>query len=302
MHKVFILFCLLWSLTSYGQQYVDLVKLNYSNTPVNPFDSLTNGTRVQEYNLDFILPVVLDEKYTLLFGGYAEGVVAKTDPTQTGLTSVYSTLLKVGVQVKHSKNWSASYLFMPKIASDFKGTLGPSDFQYGGFVRFKRKLSDRKNYSFGLYANSELFGPFFVPLIGFYYLSPDHKFETNLTLPLYADANYELLPRLKAGARFVAFVRSYHLNNPAYSTNGEYLTKATNEISTYLRFELNPSLLFEGHVGYSIGRNYRIYDIEDRVTWGLSAFRFGDDREQLNTDFKDGMLFNFKFVYRFLID
>jgi hypothetical protein len=52
-------------------------------------------------------------------------------------------------------------------------------------------------------------------------------------------------------------------------------------------------------VGYSIGRNYRIYDIQDRATWGLSAFKFGDNREQLNSDFSDGLIFRTRFIYRF---
>ncbi|GAB5556040.1 MAG: hypothetical protein SchgKO_02530 [Schleiferiaceae bacterium] len=302
MRYIFTVVFLLTFLSGWGQQYVDLVKLGYYNTPVNQFDSLTNGTRIQEYNMDLLLPVVLNDKYTLLLGGYAEGIQAKTDPLQTGLTSVYSTLLKAGVQIKHSDKWTGTYIFLPKIASDFNGPLGSNDFQFGGFVRLKRKLSERKNYSFGLYANSELFGPFFVPLIGFYYTSPDRKFETNITFPLYMDANYELTPWMKGGARFVALVRSYHLHNQNYNPNGEYLTKATNEINAYLSFALTKSVVLETLVGYSIGRNYRIYDIQDRMTWGLSAFRFGDDRDQLNTDFRDGMLLNFKLIYRFHIE
>lgn len=282
-----------------SQQYVDLVKLGHTNTPINQFDTLTNGTRIQEFNLDFLLPLVIDSNYTLLFGGFAEKLSSRTDPTKNNLTEVFSVQLKGGVQIRHSKNWKSTWVALPKLASDFKGEINANDFQFGGFVQFKKTLSKRKNFSVGLYANDELFGPFFVPLIGFYYTNPSKRFEINTTLPLFLDVNYQSLPWLKTGLRFNAMVRSYNLHNPVYQPNGEYLNKSTNELSTYLSFSLTQSVLLETLVGYSIGRNYRIYDLKDQITWGLSAFRFGDTRKQLNYDFKDGLVFNVRLVYRF---
>ncbi len=300
MHRPFFLVLLiLISGSILGQQYVDLVKIGYHNTPINQFDTLTNGTRIQESNLDFLLPVVLDSNYTLLVGGFAEKLSSKTDPTRNNLTEVYSTLLKLGVQIKISKNWKSTWVALPKYASDFKGKINARDFQLGGLVQFKRTLSRRKNFSFGLYANDELFGPFFVPLLGFYYTNPSQRLEINTNLPLFFDLNYQSLRWLKTGLRFNAMVRSYNLHNPVYQPNGEYLNKSTNELSTYLSFSLTHSVLLETLVGYSIGRNYRIYDIKDQITWGLSAFRFGDTRNQLNYDFKDGLVFNVRLVYRF---
>src|SRR5438105_683155 len=79
-------------------------------------------------------------------------------------------------------------------------TIGNKDLQMGGIAIMKFKKNDNLNYKFGLYYNSELFGPFFVPMIGIYYLSPNKKLETNIMLPLQADVNYKLNSFINVGA------------------------------------------------------------------------------------------------------
>ena len=150
-----------------------------------------------------------------------------------------------------------------------------------------------------MYYNGELFGPFFVPLFGFYHLSADERFEMNVRLPLAVDMNYQLKPWLKTGLEFSAFVRSYHLNEPYQGNEQNYLVKASNELFAYLHLNLSSNIILKTKAGYSIGRNFRVYDIEDRVTWGLSAFRFNDERRQLNADFNDGFVFRAELIYRF---
>lgn len=294
---------LLFSSISFGlfsQSYVDLGKIHYANTPVNQFDTATNGTRIQEMGMDVTVPLVLKNGNAILTGFYAETISTQTSPENSNLTSVYSTMLKVGMNFKYGEKWEGTYVFLPKISSDFK-KIGASDIQYGAYALFKYKKSAKFNYKFGMYYNSELFGPFFVPILGFYYLSKNDKFEMNVNLPIAADLNYKLHERVRVGANFSAFVRTYHLNEPYKDNPDNYLAKTTNEIFGYLQFHLTKSFLLQTKVGYSIGRNYRIYDIQDKITWGMSAFKFGDDRDQLNPDFQDGLIFRVKLVYRYHI-
>lgn len=298
MKQFFLLIFTCISLITNGQDYVNLGKFHYANTPVNQFDSATNGTRIQEIGLDLTLPIVLDSNRTIITGLYAESVSTETAPTNSNLTSVYSTMLKIGVNFKYGDKWDATYIFLPKISSDFKN-IGASDFQYGGYALFKYKKHSHLSYKFGLYYNSELFGPFFVPIVGFYYLSKSEKLEMNFNLPITADLNYKMKDWVRVGMNFSAFVRTYHLNEPYDGNPDNYLTKTTNEIFGYLQFDLSKSLILQTKVGYSIGRNYRVYDIKDRITWGLSAFKFGDDRDQLNPDFSDGLIFRAKLIYRY---
>jgi len=281
-----------------AQQYVDIGKIYYANTPVNQFDTLTNATRIREFGIDLNIPVPIKNGHALLFGIYGESISTKVNPVESNLTSVYTINPRLGINFKHNDKWTGTYLLLPKLSSDFKA-IGSKDFQLGAIALLKYTKTEQFSWKFGLYYNSELFGPFFVPLIGFYYLSTNKKFEMNATLPLSADANYLLKPGLKVGLEFSAFVRTYFLNEPYEGNPENYLVKTTNELFTYLHFNLSENILLKTKVGYSIGRNYRIYDIEDRVTWGLSAFRFNDDRDQLNNDFKDGLVFRAELIYRF---
>ncbi|MCT4623181.1 MAG: DUF6268 family outer membrane beta-barrel protein [Schleiferiaceae bacterium] len=303
MRFALLLFTLLFGVCSMAQNYVDLAKVFYANTPVNQNDTGSYaGSRVEEYGVDLLTPVELKNNNALLFGLYAESVNATVAPKESNLTSVYTTLLKVGVKLNHGERWSGSYLLLPKFSSDFKGSLNANDFQIGAYALLNFQQKENWKWKFGIYANTDLFGPFFVPLIGFYHQSQNKKWEVNLTLPLAADANYSFNKSLRAGMNFAAFVRSYNLNEPYQGNPENYLVKASNELFTYLQIHATPSAIFQLKVGYSIGRNYRIYDIKDRVTWGLSAFRFGDDRQQLNSDFADGLIFRARFIYRFHLE
>ncbi len=301
MKHLYIVLFLIFSFVARTQNYVDIAKTHYANTPVNQFDSTTNGTRVQEYGLDFIYPIQLKNGNAILTGFYAERISTHTSPDHSNLTAVGTVLLKAGINIKHTDKISVTYMLLPKLSSDFKD-LGIKDFQLGALALMKYKKSENFTYQAGLYYNGELFGPFLVPILGFYYLSPNKKFETNVKIPVSIDLNYAIQPWLKGGINFAAFVRTFHLNESYKGNPDNYLTKTTNEIYGYLQFETKKGLILQTKVGYSIGRNYRVYDIEDRVTWGFSAFKFGDDRTQLNTDFSDGMILKAKLIYRFSLD
>lgn len=288
------------SITIPAQEYVDLLKFKYANTPLNQFDSTLSDTRIQEILLDLTYPILLKGGNAVVTGLTYGNIRTKVNPAQPDLTSVYTIMLKVGMNFKHGERWTGTYMFLPKLSSDLK-KVGAKDFQYGALVTYKfAPKSEHFKYQFGVYYNSELFGPFIVPLLGLYYMSHNNKLEINATLPVWFDINYRFYKWFRAGFSFSAFVRSYNLNDPQFSENGEYLVKSSNEPMLYLQFEPIPSLIIQTKVGYSIGRQYRIYDIEDRVTWGFSAFRMGDEREQLNSDFADGMLLEARLLYRFL--
>lgn len=287
-------------LTTNAQDYVDLVRFKYDNTPLNQFDSSTASTRVQEITLDATLPIVLKNGNAFVTGFDLQSLSTKVNPTIPDLTSVYTILLKLGMNIKHSEKWSGTYMFLPKLSSDLK-SIAAQDFQYGAYLLMKFKKTNHLNYQFGMYYNSELFGPFFVPLLGLYYLSPSNKLEINATLPVWADINYRFNDWFRVGMNFSAFVRSFYINEPQFVESGEYLVKSTNEPMIYLQFEPIKSLIIQTKLGYSIGRQYAIYDESDKVTFGLSAFRFGGNQRQLNSDFEDGMIFEARLLYRFHI-
>lgn len=287
----------------YAQNYVDLLQAFYSNTPLNQFDSSLNKTRVQDFGLAFTLPIIINPKNTLVTGMEMERMSASLTPAGTS-GSVASILLRLGINKQLNEKWNGTVLLLPKLASDFQKTANttaivPEDFQIGTFIMFKYIKNPNYKYKIGLYANTDLFGPMFSPMLGLYYKSENKKFEADITLPFLADLNYRVMEKAQAGLRFSAFVRTYNLHNPYYSVNGEYLTKTSNEIYSYFAFEPKKGIVIKTSLGYSIARNYRLYDIQDKVAFGLSAFRFGDNRKQLNSDFADGIIFRIDLIYRF---
>lgn len=281
-----------------AQDYVDLARFKFANTPVNQFDSSLASTRVQDIDLDITLPIVLKSGNAIVTGLNFQNIRTKTNPVNPDLTSVYGILLKLGMNITHNEKWSGTYMLLPKLSSDLK-KVGADDFQLGAYVLMKYAKSSNFKYQVGMYYNSELFGPFLVPLLGLYYMSPSKKLEINATLPVWLDVNYRFNDWFRTGFSFSAFVRTYNINDVQFSENGEYLVKASNEPMLYLQFEPLNSIIIQTKIGYSIGRRYRIYDEKDKVTFGLSAFRFGDDREQLNSDFADGLIMEVRLLYRF---
>jgi len=301
MKQCLIMITLLLSvINAFSQKYIDIAKFYYSNSAENYFENSDSGTRVRELGLDLTLPIVLNPSDAFLTGLIYDRTVTKLYPSEP--EEALSILgVRVGLSKKHSDKWSGTYMLVPKIASDFE-SISKKDFQLGVIALMKYTKRDDLNYKLGLYYNSEFFGPMFVPLFGLYYLSANRKFETNLTLPFLADANYKLHDRVNIGINFFGQVRSFHLSQLPESANEGYVMKSSNELFGYLKFNLSSSLSVQTKFGYSIGRSYRVYDESDKITVGSVLIRIGDDREQLNNDFSDGFVYKAVLLYRFTQD
>lgn len=126
-----------------------------------------------------------------------------------------------------------------------------------------------------------------------------------MTLPVSANANYKLNDKWNVGANFRAVVKSFNLHRnvtPLYNIQAQYVHQATNELAAHWQFEPKKGFVLKGQVGYSIGRSYRVYENNDKMDFGISAFKFGDNRQQLAPDFADGMVTRLQFIYRFYTD
>lgn len=283
-----------FSLFASAQQYIDLASFSYASSSLNTFDSSNATTGLTEMNGDFTLPIVLNDKATILTGVTYESVNASFNPgrskeTITGIT------LKAGANLKHNDKLSGTYMLLPKISSDFE-KIGRNDFQFGGVVLMKYEKSDHFNYKFGAYTNTELFGQFLVPIFGFYYLNPSEKLEVKVLLPLAGNLNYALTKSTSVGINFKGQIRSYNINTLYGAENDRYIARSTNEATTYLQYSLKSGINFKASVGRSIARSFRAYD--EKVAFGMPLTYFGDNRTQLNSDFSDSWLFQFSVFYR----
>jgi hypothetical protein len=298
MKNVYFLFAfVLLAISASSQNYIDLAKLDFATSSPNTFDTGTVTTSLQEINGDITLPIVINNNFTFLTGATYESTTASFNPTRAEETLTGITL-KLGANIKHSEKLSGTYMLLPKISSDLKET-NAEDFQVGAVVLMKYAKNDHFNYKFGLYANNELFSPFVVPIFGFYYLNPTEKFEAKVLLPLAVDLNYTIAKGTRVGLNFKGQIRTYNLNTPIGTETNRYVARSTNDVYSYLQYELASGINFQIGIGRSVGRSYRIYD--EKVSLAMPLVYFGDNRTQLNTDFSDGWIYKISAFYRLKI-
>ncbi len=209
------------------------------------------------------------------------------------------------MNLKHSEKWSTTVLLLPKLASRFEDKVSRQDFQFGTLGLAKMKKSEHMTCKFGAYVNGDKFGPFLVPLLGFYY--EKDKLEMDVIVPSYAKVNYSITSKMTAGINWRATVKSYNLNGPTINTPASvtqpfYLHHLSNEVAAHVGFEPIKGIIVRGVAGLSLGRSFRVYQNDDKIDFGLSLFRFGDDRVPLNTDYDNGLLYRAEIAYRVYLD
>ncbi len=278
--------------TGFSQNFIDLLRIEFASSPGNAFKSGTGSSDIQEWTADVTVPIVFSAKNTLLTGFLYEHIDASLYAHQQKV-SVSTLNLKLGLNQTYSETWSASYILLPKFSSDLK-QYNAADFQFGVAALFKRVKSQNLNFKFGVFFNTDRFGPFVTPLLGFYYQK--EKWEANILLPRTVDINYRAARSLRLGLRFNGSIRSFNLNLPFNNTE-QYLAISNTEISTYLGWSFG-RINCVGSIGYSIGRNYRTYARDDRIDLSISLIKLGDERQQLNSDIQDGLVFKLAAMYR----
>lgn len=292
MRAIFFSISLLFIFSLSGQNYIEPVKLEYLVGGSPAFKDTTGNGSFNEFIADATIPIPLSDQINLITGFIFEDISTRV-VSGADKISLNGYTLKLGLNKTFSDNWSANFILLPKLSSDMK-EIGRKDFQVGAFILFKNDIALNKNFKYGLYTNTELFGPFFVPILGYY--KKTGKTEISLLLPINADINRSIHSNLSIGANFTGFVKSYHLN-----PTDQHLIKANNELSGYLKINMK-GINLKILSGTSIGRSLRIYDNEDKVPLRISAINFGDDRTQLNNDFKDGWFLRVILFYRFKIN
>jgi len=296
--RLFYLFLfIIVSPNSHGQDYLDLLNLQYQNTPKTDFKNDTSSTQIQEYSANITLPFKLNNKYALITG-FAYDNINLSYNSQGNKLDFSGYTVQAGANIKHNTKWFGSYVIMPKWASNFRGSHS-KNFQLGGAAILKKKQNEHLKYVLGLYYNSELFGPFTTPLIGLYY--KEGKYEADIILPAYMDLNYVIAKNTTLGFHFRSLAKSYNLEPGTINSNDNYIVQASNETSLYFGKEFLKSFLIKAYIGHTIGRSYRVYDTKEKISLGLSAFRFGDHRMELSNDFKNGLFFRLGMAYRFYI-
>ena len=294
--KKLLLLALLLPLFSSAQEYVDLFRIGYGQTFNNNFEGTDSSTFVKFFDVGFTFPLLINEKQALITGADFSRNNLQLFP-DAEFTSLYSTNLKLGLASTWSEKWSTTIVLLPKIASDYKN-ISTDDFYFGGFALLKFQKNKNLKYRFGVYASQEAFGLFTTPILGWYYLSPNKRFEMDMSLPISADVSYKL-GITTIGLDYFGIGRSYNVHYENLPTL--YADLSSLEFAGYLQFNtLEESALLRAKIGYS-SNNYEMYAEGEKMDLGISAFSFGDDRTQLNPSLNGGLFLKFEAIYRFHI-
>lgn len=289
-----LLFLLFFPTLVWTQNYVDLVKIGYGTTFQNNFEGTAEHTQVTSFEAGLILPVVLNDAHAFITGFDVSINSLQLFP-QASYTNLYSTILKLGLASTYSEKWSSTMILLPKIASDYY-KISTDDFYMGGLALLKYKKSPQLLYRFGVYGSTEAFGFFTTPIIGWYYLSPNSKFEMDMSLPIAADINYTF-GSTTVGVDYFGIGRSFRLHKNVASPL--YVDLSSLEFASYLQYNaFQKSVLLRVKVGYS-SNNFEVYEEGSTIDLGVSAFTFGDDRIQLNPAIQGGFFVKCEAIYRF---
>ena len=290
-----LIFCLVFlPITLIAQEYVDVFKFGYSYSDQAKFKDTNENTSINAFNGAVTLPIELSSKHVILTGVDFSSHNLWLSPEYNQSTTIYNTIVKVGLATTFTEKWSTTLVLLPKIASDYKIISG-DDFNFGIYAIAKLKKSEHFKFRFGLYASTELFGVFATPIIGAYYLSPHKRFEIDASLPITAAINYHF-ESVTVGFDYFAIGRSYNISQE--TSTPVYVDQRPIEASTYIQFGLaENSILLRTKVGFSSNTN-EVYKQGDQLNYRVSAFSFGDNRTQLNPDILGSIFLKFEAIYR----
>ncbi|MFV8327977.1 DUF6268 family outer membrane beta-barrel protein [Flavobacterium sp. ZS1P14] len=278
-----------------AQEYIDLFSVNYGKSQKTTFENSSFNTTISTFQTNLTLPVVLNEKYTVVSGINFNSYSLQLFPDSNN-NHLYSTTLRAGLRINHSEHWSGIYLFLPKASSDYIH-LSSEDFYLGALALLKYKRNENFGYSFGLYGSSEAFGLSMTPIIGFYYHSPDKRLELNLFLPNDGDLNYSLTDKTKIGVDFLGHGNSYKLTTDNIRSN--YVENKSIDFFSYLQQSIfDKKILLRLKVGYSLNQ-FSIYPMDQKLDLQILALKFGDNRTKLFDDKSNTIVFKMEAIYRF---
>lgn len=293
MKNRLLAFLLFTSLCS-AQNHVDIFKINYGETFKNNFKNYDKNTRVKSLIAEFTLPIPINDSQAFISGIDYSSERLQLYPNQPAI-GFYNTTLKLGLASQWNEKWGSTIVLLPKLASDYKHLSG-KDFYMGIFASFSVKKQENFRYRFGVYASTEAYGVFATPILGWQYLSPNKRFEMNMSLPISGVMTYKL-GRFSIGADYYGISRSFRVHQKSQPT--QYADMTSLRFSGFLQLNtFKESILLRAKLGYSTN-NYELYAADEKIDLGLSAINFGDHRTQLNPDILGSLFFKIEAIYRF---
>lgn len=299
MKKCLVLLIGLLSCTSYGQNFVDIASVYYRMSPANKISGSSNQMNFNTFAVDVKLPVPLSDRTVAILAleyhqstfSYTNNISPSFDLTSYGV--------QMGVQHDWNHRFNTLAMVVTRYNTNFSDKNFGNNFQIGGVFLNKHKRDGNFTWKYGLYFNSEFFGPMFVPLFGFIW-QINEKTKLNITAPVNLELRYTMNERFSGGLRFDGVNGSYNLLSPGGSRL--YVDRADNNVWLFNDFYVTKNLVFHLKAGYSVLRNYRTFDFDDKLNIKLGPVNIGDNRVETDKWFQNGWSFEGRMIFRLPLD
>ncbi len=267
---------------SKAQPYFDLVNLHGQWS--NPFsysssDSTTINTRFLAADLS--IPFKVKKHVIAISLSLSDFSIASDYFTTIQLNS----LLVSTAYVRQWKNEKikTSFVLIGRTNNDPDLKIGSNTIQLGGVLLHNIKKSEHLKFKFGMYYNSEFFGPFILPLAGIDW-NINERMNLFGVLPGSMNLEYLLTSRIHVGLAFRSMTNSYR------QANNTFLRIYDNHLKAVCDFYIAKKHVISFEAGHSILRKYR------------PGFRKSGETTYAELDVADGYLLKLAYAFRFRID
>lgn len=280
---IVIVCCLLATDTLQAQSRFDVFHISTNQNFNAQEDSLYKGNNEFAFTSNLNVPVFLKDSsiwFTALDYQYFD---IGNPPSLTAPRSNYTMnglVLRTGYIHRIDAQKSMQFLVAPRLMTDFKGSLSKG-FQLGGIVLYEKKKNPDFTWRVGALYNQEFFGPQLVPLL---YLDGKvkGKWRVKGLFPIYGKFYYQANDRVSAGLQFVGLTTSYAISDDLFGD--QYMERRVIDAALFSRVQIWKDVFFEGRIGYSILKNYGLYERGDQLSLAMPLTNIGDNRTRLNLD------------------
>lgn len=275
-----------------AQPFADIISANYQMYSATYTDSAKGQKNyTDDAFFNFFLPKVFKNGNTLLVRLNGESMNATISPDSAYSYRLSSVSLPLGFKfVTKNKKWETIVIGIPKLASDFRGSVNAHDWQLGGVFLQHFVPNEKLKIKLGLYYNREAFGNFFMPLVGV-----DWKINKRLNLYGVLPSNYRfevniIKDRLYTGLCFKSATRSFSLSQ---KNNYDYVRYNEQQIKLFVDCFVYKKILVFAEAGYSTSENPMQYSFGTKTETYVNP---------IFTRLKNYPIFNVGVAYRVRMD
>ncbi|HBX50161.1 MAG: hypothetical protein A2275_11705 [Bacteroidetes bacterium RIFOXYA12_FULL_35_11] len=274
----------------FAQDFIDLFSAGSNIVPKNKYETTEGSFRMVSSYINLQYPHVFKNKDIFLTKVSFNNYNIKDDST----VNLYITYLQLGVQKNFNDKTSLKLSVVSKMANQLTD-IDKNDFVFPCTAMLQHKKSENFTYGFGLFYSREMFGHFMFPIIHAKWKINDAWFFY-ADFPIYGYLMYYPKEKFKTGIYISTSTNSIRL---AEKYNNNYIQKSYADFSLFFDYYFTKHIVLRAKGGYSIMRSMDMYSKDETVPLTFSAFKFGDNRTQLNDNIHDAPFFEISLIYRY---